>query len=129
MDRRVYRGWHMATLTTTDDHLELRLTPFEKLAALHGDVHVPLSAVREVALEPDALSAPRGLRAPGLAIPGRVKIGTWRGRGHRMLVVVRRDQPAVRVRLEGAGPDQLVVGSADAAALVERLRAATGRGD
>jgi hypothetical protein len=33
--------------------------------------------------EPDALAAVSGLRAPGLAVPGRTKIGVWRGRGRR----------------------------------------------
>jgi hypothetical protein len=63
----------------------------------------------------------RGLRAPGLALPGVRKIGTWRRPGERTLVAVRKGQPAVRVRLEGARYDVLLLGADDAVALADAL--------
>ena len=113
----------MARLRLENDTLHLELTTPEKIAGLRGDVRVPLAAVREVAVEDDPIGAVRGLRAPGLAIPGRTKIGTWRRRGHRGFVVARRDVPAVRVELEGARYDSLLVSTGDArevAATLER---------
>jgi hypothetical protein len=104
----------MARLRLENDTLHLQLTTPEKIAGLHGDVRVPLAAVREVAVEDDAIGAVRGLRAPGYSLPGRTKIGTWRRRGHRSFVVVRRDVPAVRVGLAGAGFDELLVSTGDA---------------
>ncbi len=37
--------------------------------------------------------APRRLRAPGLAVPGSTKIGTWRDGGRRVLVCATRSLP------------------------------------
>jgi hypothetical protein len=112
----------MARLTVIDDELHVDLSTREKLAGLLRDVRVPLTAVRDVAVEDNALSAVRGLRAPGLAIPGRAKIGTWRRPGRRGLVVARRGVPAVRVALSGARYDELLVSTPDAAGVADSLR-------
>jgi hypothetical protein len=114
----------MATLQVRPPVLSLRLTRFEKIAGLLRDVEVPLSAVREVDVVADAVSATRGLRAPGLALPGVRKVGTWRRPGEKMLVCVRRGEPAVRVRLEGQRWDTLLIGADDAAALAAELSGA-----
>jgi hypothetical protein len=112
----------MATVQRTDSDLSIRFTRAEKLAGLVRDVSVPRTAVTGAELVPDPLSALRGLRAPGLALPGVRKIGTWRGRGGRTLVSVRRDQPAVRIDLTDQRYDSLLVGTDDAAALAADLR-------
>jgi hypothetical protein len=113
----------MATLSVADDRLHVALTAGEKVAGLHGDIDVPLSAVERVSFEPDALAAARGLRAPGLAIPGRTKIGTWRGRGSRRFVVARRGVPAVRITLTGVKHDELLVSTPDAERIARELDA------
>ncbi len=113
----------MATLSLIHDRLHLDLTTREKIAGLHGDIDVPMSDVRDVRFEPDPLSAVRGLRAPGLAIPGLTKIGTWRGRGRRSFVVARRGVPAVRVTLANRRHDELLVSTPDAERLAATLRA------
>jgi len=112
----------MARLTTAGEDLVLELTPREKLAGLHGDVRIPRSAVRDVRVELEPVTAVRGLRAPGLAIPGRTKIGTWRGRGRRAFVVARRGMPAVRLTLSGTSFDELLVSLPDAEAVAADLR-------
>jgi hypothetical protein len=118
----------MATLQVTPPTLAVRLTTAEKLAGLLRDVEVPLSAVREVEVVADPLAELRGLRgglrAPGLALPGVRKIGTWRRPGERTLVSVRHDQPAVRVRLDGERWTTLLVGADDAAVLAGSIAAA-----
>ncbi|MCF6508071.1 hypothetical protein E9549_11735 [Blastococcus sp. MG754426] len=114
----------MATLQLTPSTLSVHLTPGEKIAGLLRDVAVPRSAITEVEVVGDAVGATRGLRAPGLALPGVRKIGTWRRPGERMLVCVRRGQPAVRVRLDGQRYDTLLVGTDDAAAVADSLRRA-----
>jgi hypothetical protein len=111
----------MATLQLTDTTLTLRLTRPEKIWGLLREVRVPCSAVRAVDVVTEPLTAVRGLRAPGLALPGVRKIGTWRGHGERTLVCVRRDQPAVRIRLDGQRYDTLLVGADDATALADAL--------
>jgi hypothetical protein len=117
----------MATRQLTGSTLSLPLTRGEKVAGLLRDVAVPRSAVRSAEVVADPLTAVRGLRAPGLALPGVRKIGTWRRPGERTLVCVRRGQPAVRIRLGGQKYDSLLIGADDAAALAARL-AGTPRG-
>ncbi|WP_217915312.1 hypothetical protein [Miltoncostaea marina] len=116
----------MATITVPGGRLHVALSRGEKVAALRGDIRVPIAAVRDVTVEADALGAATGLRAPGLAIPGRTTIGTWRGRGVTRFVAARRGVPAVRVALAGAGLDELIVSTPDADAVAGAVRAGAG---
>ena len=111
----------MAMITTTPRALRVTLSRTEKVVGLLRDLEVPRSAVTSVEVVPDGLSATSGLRAPGLALPGARRIGTWRGRGEKTLVSVRRDQPAVRVRLAGQRFTTLLVGTDDAATVAGAL--------
>ena len=112
----------MASIQLSGDELVVRLTAPEKLSALHGDVRVPARAIKTVAVERRPLDAVRGLRAPGLSIPRRTKIGTWRRFRHRDFVVARRGMPAVRVRLAGAPFDDLLISTPDAEAAAAAIR-------
>ena len=114
----------MAELSLTSSTLTVRLTRGEKIAGLLRDTEVPLTAVRQVEVVHEPLTAVRGLRAPGLALPGVRKVGTWRRAGEHILVSVRRGQPAVRVRLTGQRVDELFIGTDDADARAAELRAA-----
>ncbi|HET6391435.1 MAG TPA: hypothetical protein VFG13_01300 [Blastococcus sp.] len=111
----------MATVRVTPTTVTVSFTRAEKFWGLVRDLEVDRAAVRGVEVVEEALSAARGLRAPGLAWPGRRKIGTWRCRGEKSLVSVRRGQPAVRIRLEGARYDTVLVGADDAATLAGTL--------
>ena len=121
----------MSTLQVTPDRVVLRLTATEKLAAVHGDLAVPRAAITTVELVEDGIGAARGLRAPGLGIPGRRKLGTWRSRTGRQFVDVRRAQPALRIELApGQRYSRLLVGADDAAGLARQLgRPPTGAKD
>ena len=110
----------MATVDRSGDVLQVRLSAPEKVAGLLRDVEVPVASVRRATVEADALGAVRGVRAPGLALPGRVKIGTWRGHG-RTLVAVRRGVPALRLELTRGPYDAVLVSTPDAAALAAQL--------
>ncbi|CAM2960427.1 alpha/beta hydrolase [Prescottella defluvii] len=116
----------MAEFRVQDDRIVLRLSRFERIAGLHGDVTIPSAQVRSVDVVADAFVNIRGMRAPGLGIPRRLRIGTWRGGGSRTYVVARAGVQAVRVRTvgraAGAEFDQLIVSTADAPAVVARIR-------
>ena len=111
----------MTAIFVSDDTLTVRLTPVSKVAGLLRDQVIPRSAVTAVEVVTDGLAFARGLRAPGLAIPGRRKVGTWRGRGVRRFVDVRRGQPALRLHLQGQRHDELLIGHDNAAALAAQL--------
>ena len=93
----------MATVHIRNDEVVVHLTRFEKVGAFHGDVRVPVRAVRSVDVTSDPLAVVTGVRAPGTAIPGRLKLGTWRRRGgKRDFVAVFRGRHAVVVELDSA---------------------------
>ena len=108
----------------TDDHLEIRFTPLERVLGLLRDVRVPLSSVRTVEVVADGVGAVRGLRAPGLSLPGVRHLGTWRGRDGKTLVAVRRGQAAVRIGLDGERWSALLLGTDDADQLAGAVRSA-----
>jgi hypothetical protein len=110
----------MTTITVLPDHLSIRFSRIEKVLGLVRDQSFPLASLTSARVEAVGLDAVRGIRAPGLGLPGRWLVGTWRGRG-RTLVSVRRGEPAVVVELTGQRFDRLVLGTHEAADLVDRL--------
>jgi hypothetical protein len=119
----------MATIDLTPQTLTVRFTTAEHVGGLIRDITVPRSAVTSVAVEADGIDAVSGLRAPGLALPGRRKVGTWRGLGNqprRTAVSVTRGEAAVRITLAGQKVDQLLIGTTDAESVAETLRARVG---
>ncbi|MGH3780655.1 MAG: hypothetical protein ACRDRO_08515 [Pseudonocardiaceae bacterium] len=75
--------------------LVLRLTPWEKVGALHGDLRVPLRAVRMVSVVAEPWNALRGIRAPGTGWPGWIMLGTtWGKFGKDFAAVYRRRPPS-----------------------------------
>lgn len=111
----------MAHIDVTLDQITIHLSTWEKIAGLMGDRTISRAAVTEVALETDPIQATRGLRAPGLGVPGSIKIGTWRGKGRRIYVCVRRSTPAVRIEAVGLDRDAFLISVPDAAAVVDAL--------
>jgi hypothetical protein len=123
----IEKGADVAQILIDGATLTVVLSRWEKLAALHGDVTVPLAAVEGVRVVDEPLPAVTGLRAPGLALPGRTKIGTWRASGRRTFAVARAGVPAVCVDLSGAGYARLVVSTPDAHDVDARLQGAASR--
>ena len=117
----------MASLEIQGDALLLRMTAGEKLAALRGDVRVPLAAIRAISVEPQPWSALCGIRAPGTGIPGVVAYGVRRDTGGRPhFAAVHGRGAAVRVELNATAPySRLLVTVEDPAEVVARLVRAT----
>jgi hypothetical protein len=110
----------MAELDIRGDEVAVRFTPAETVAGLRRGTTFRRSNIVDVTVFDDGLDATRGIRAPGLAIPGRRRIGTWRRRHGKELVSVKRGVPAVRVTLENERYAAVVVAVDDPA----RARAA-----
>jgi hypothetical protein len=115
--RELSQDHGMSTVEVHENELRLRLTRLERLLALHGDVTVPWPAVTGVEVVPDAYIAVLGLRAPGLALPGRRLLGTWRTPRGPEFVDVTGHVPGVRLALRHQPFVSLLVSSADADAL------------
>ncbi len=114
----------MAKIQRTGAYLDIVLTPLEKLAALHRDIRVPLASVTAINVIERPLDEVQGFRAPGLHIPSRTKIGTWRASGRRTFAVARARQAAVRIDLNEGKYHTLIVSVPDAAAVAEDIRTA-----
>jgi hypothetical protein len=111
----------MPTVTITSDAVTVRLSPAEKIGALHGDVSVPRSAIVSATIVADPMQAVSGLRAPGYAMPGHAKLGTWHHWDGRDFIAVYANRPAVELRLTGQQYQRLLVSTDDPAAVVAQL--------
>lgn len=100
----------MATIRIDHRDIVVELTTAEKIAGVHGSLRFPASAVTASEVVPEGPEAVRGVRAPGLAIPGRRYVGTWRQKGGKEFVAVRRGQPALRLSLQGQPFASVLVG-------------------
>jgi hypothetical protein len=77
----------------------VRLSPPEKFGGLHGDVRIPLSAVRSVTVDAGPWSALRGIRAPDGG-SGVIMLGTRRYPGGEDLAALYGSRPVVLVDLD-----------------------------
>jgi hypothetical protein len=110
----------VATLTLDRDRLRVSFPTKEKLLGLVRDLDVPLTSVvgaRQVRSWGEDL---RGWRV-GLGLPGVWLLGRWISRGHRQLVALRRDRPAVYVRLRDQKYDELLIETPEPEAVLAHL--------
>jgi hypothetical protein len=110
----------MATISVEEDRLRVTFPTREKLLGLVGDLDVPVSSVTSAREVGSWRADVRGWRV-GLGLPGVWLLGTWRSRGHRQLVALRRGRPAVRVVLRDEKYDELLIEAPDPAAVLARL--------
>lgn len=93
----------MAELVIEGSDLVVRLSRFEKVGALRGDVRVPLSSISDVGVAAESGRARRGLRAPGTGLPSVLYLGNWWHRGGWDFLAIQPRKPAVRVDLTPGG--------------------------
>jgi hypothetical protein len=110
----------MATIAVDRDTLRVTFPRKEKLLGLVRDQEFPLSSVTGARLVGRWRDDLRGLRV-GLGLPGVWLLGTWVGRGHRQLVALRRNRPAVYVSLRGEKYDELLIETDDPMGIISRL--------
>jgi hypothetical protein len=120
----------VAQLAVEGDELVVHLTTWEKISGFHGNVRVPLSALRSVSTPDNAWAEMRGWRMAGTGIPGLVAIGTRRHRDGYDFTAVHRQRPAVQVDINGPPRWQRLLVSVDAgvdpSTEADRIAAAAG---
>jgi hypothetical protein len=104
----------MAELKIEGHELVLHLTHLEEVEAIHGDLRVPLAAVRSIEVLEDAHKpADHGFRE-GERIPGVSEVSTVPADGRRIFAAVHHDTPrGIRIVLDGTTYDEWIVGCAD----------------
>ncbi len=112
----------MAELRVEDGELTLHLSAAEKVGAVHGDLRVPLSAIRRVEVLADAHDpADHGIKL-GTRIPGMIEMGTVRGGGLNIFAAVHPDTPrGLRIVLDGSFYHEWIVGCADPEAAARQI--------
>jgi uncharacterized protein len=112
----------MAELQVEGAELVLHLSGLEKAAAVHGDLRVPLSAVRAVEVLEDAHEpADHGFKV-GERLPRVVEVATVRAGGKKIFAAVHHDTPrGVRIVLDGADHDEWIVGCQDPEAVKSQI--------
>jgi hypothetical protein len=112
----------MAELQVQGDELVLHLSGAERAEAVHGDLRVPLSAVRGVEIVQDAHEpADHGFKV-GMRLPGVAEVAIVRAGGQKIFAAVHHDTPrGVRVLLQGTSYDEWIVGCADPEAVAAAL--------
>lgn len=111
----------MSTIDVSTRTVSVRFSPWEKIAGLVTNIDIPRDVIVSADWVDNGLDAVRGLRAPGLGLPGTLLIGTWRRPGSRTLVAVRRGEPALVMRLRGQRYDQVIVSTQEAEAFASQL--------
>lgn len=109
----------MNTITIKGNDLVIEPRGFDKLWGFRRELVVPLGHVRGATADNGVSDEPKGLRAPGLQVPGKV-VGTFRRNGEATFWNV--SDPRANVVIEFAGEDftRAVLTVADPAA-TERL--------
>lgn len=121
----------MAELMREADHLLLKLSTAEKMESVHGDIRVPISAVKSVTVLNDVIHAVRGMKIPGTRIPGVLAMGTFlSGSDTTFAIVHHQNQRGLHVILAGrssTGVDftALIIGLNDPEGVMARLGLST----
>jgi hypothetical protein len=80
----------VAQLVVDGQELVVKLRLVERFWTFHGDVRIPLSAIRRIRTSNNIWFSLRGWRATGAAVPGYVAMGKRRhGTGYDFTVVFR----------------------------------------
>lgn len=120
---RVPKGDAMARVRVHDTDLVVRLSWWERIAARHRDVRVPIGAVRAVRIEPDWWRALRGERGRGHWSPDRWSVGERQVADGTDFVAVRARGPVLCLELhDGAPYRRLAVSVPDPEEVRRRLR-------
>lgn len=112
-------------VTITGDRLRVEPRGLDRFWGMRRVVEVPLEQVRGATYDPGAAHAGKGLRAPGLALPGLKWVGTFVLDGQRTYWNVRRGGQTVVIELDERAPfTRLFLSVDDARDLVDRVNAA-----
>lgn len=117
----------MARVSVSDDLLTVDLQGLHQLWAFKRRIRVPLAHVRGATADPGIVHEPKGVRAPGLHVPGAAVIGTFRREGERHFWDVRSGVHAVVIELADETYDRLIIDVEHPRSTVDRINHALSR--
>ena len=118
----------MAEILIQDTGITVKLSFWEKLGSLRGDLFIPVTSLRGASSERGqgyagtrwARLARLGLRLPGTYVPGLAIYGTYRSKT-KDFVAWKRGQQVLQLNLSGKPYSRVFVGVSDAAALADQI--------
>jgi hypothetical protein len=113
----------MPKLEISPSELDVQLSIGEKIAAIHGNLRVPLSGISGAEVRTGRWWMGLGLRIPGTAIPGLIIAGTYLWRKDHAFVCWKRGEQVLQVNLTGQRYSRLVIGVDDAETWAETVNA------
>lgn len=115
----------MNAVTIEDGRLVVVPRGLDRLWSFTRRLSIPVEHVRSATHDPSANREPKGLRAPGLSIPGKTA-GTFRRHGRTTFWNISNPRDTVVVELVDERFDRLVITVADPAAVVDAIEVAAG---
>jgi hypothetical protein len=116
----------VAQLVVDGQELVVKLRLVERFWTFHGDVRIPLSAIRRIRTSNNIWFSLRGWRATGAAVPGYVAMGKRRhGTGYDFTVVFR-SRPVVVLECNDFEFGEVLVSVDDALETAAMIAAAAG---
>ncbi len=112
----------MNSITITPETVTVEPLGLDKLWSLRRRLEFPADHVRGATFDPGANSEPKGLRAPGLAIPGKWS-GTFHRDGEKSFWNVSGPDRTVVVELTGEDFDRLYLTVEDPRTVVDQINA------
>lgn len=98
----------MTKISVSGGVLTVEIQGLHQLWAFTRSIRVPMAHVRGATADPGIVHEPKGLRAPGIHVPGAV-IGTFRRDGETHFWDVRSGAQAVVIELTDENYDRLIV--------------------
>ncbi|MGW2088541.1 hypothetical protein [Streptomyces sp. NPDC001880] len=113
----------MARVVIKSAEIVVRLSWLEKAAARHRNVRVPVSALRQIHVEPDWWRALRGEHDRGTCIPGQLCAGVRQLQEGQDFTWVRANTPVLCMELRRSAPfSRLAVSVPDPEEALRTLR-------
>lgn len=110
----------MAEIQIQDTGIRVKLSFWEKLGSLHGDLFLPVTSLRGSVEADSGWNRSLGARVPGTYVPGLAIYGTYRGKT-KDFVAWRKGQQVLQLNLSGKPYSRVFIGVQDAAALADEI--------